>query len=89
MLAISIIPSMMHAIVFSYFWSVTHSLSVATIYHAAFDEIRDTIENSVGFGPLVQIWQMLLLTILGLILLWKGKWAQLKIFQDENRRRLK
>jgi membrane protease YdiL (CAAX protease family) len=83
LLAISIIPSMMHAIVFSYFWSAVHSLAVATIYHAAFDEIRDTIESSVGFGPLVEIWQMLLLTILGLILLWKGKWTQLKIIQDK------
>lgn len=77
-LAISIIPSMMHAIVFSYFWSTSSSLAVVTIYHAAFDEIRDTIENSVGFGPLVELWQMLLLTMIGAILLWKGKWKKLE-----------
>jgi membrane protease YdiL (CAAX protease family) len=82
-LAISIIPSMMHAVIFSYFWSTSSSLLVATIYHAAFDEIRDTIQTSVGFGPMVQVWQMLLLTIIGAVLLWKGKWKKLE--QIRNR----
>ena len=44
------------------------------VYHAAFDEIRDAISYSIGFGPLVDIWQMLTLTILGGLLLWKGNW---------------
>jgi hypothetical protein len=35
------------------------------------------------------IWQILFLAILGLILLWKGKWTQLRIIQNKNRRRLK
>lgn len=84
LLAISIIPSMMHAIVFSYFWSTSYSLAVVTVYHSAFDEVRDTLESSIGFGPIVEIWQMLLLTILGLILLWKGKWTQLRIIQNKK-----
>ena len=83
MLAISIIPSMMHAIVFSYFWTTSNSLVVVTVYHSAFDEIRDTAQSSVGLGPLVEIWQMILLTIVGLIFLWKVRWAQLKIIQDK------
>jgi uncharacterized protein len=77
MLAVSLIPSMMHAIVFAYIWTVTQSLAVVTVYHAAFDEIRDEIEGSIGFGPLVDIWQMLTLTILGGLMLWKGNWKQL------------
>ncbi|MGB3757455.1 MAG: type II CAAX endopeptidase family protein [Rivularia sp. (in: cyanobacteria)] len=76
--AISIVPSMMHAVIFSYFWSTSSSLLVATIYHAAFDEVRDTIEHSIGFGPLVQVWQMLLLTIVGATLLGKSKWKKLE-----------
>lgn len=55
---------------------------VATIYHAAFDEIRDTIDTSIGFGPMVQVWQMLLLTIIGAILLWKGKWNKLEYIRN-------
>ncbi len=77
-LAISIVPSMMHAVIFSYFWSASSSLLVATIYHAAFDEVRDTVENIVSLGSLAQLWQMLLLTFIGAILLWKGKWKKLE-----------
>ena len=57
----------MHAIVFAYIWSSTQSLAVSTVYHAAFDEVRDTLEGSVGLGPLSQNWQMLILTILGIL----------------------
>lgn len=69
MLAVSLVPSMMHAIVLAYIWTVTQSLAVVSVYHAAFDEIRDAIAPSLGFGPLVKIWQMLTLTILGLSLI--------------------
>jgi uncharacterized protein len=71
---ISLIPTIMHAVVFAYIWSSTQSLAVVTVYHAAFDEVRDTLEGSVGLGPLSQNWQMLILTILGIALLWKAKW---------------
>ncbi|MDQ1255147.1 MAG: protease family protein, partial [Euryarchaeota archaeon] len=57
-------------------WSSTQSLAVSTVYHAAFDEVRDTLEGTVGLGPLSQNWQMLILTILGIALLWKGKWKK-------------
>jgi membrane protease YdiL (CAAX protease family) len=77
MLVVSLIPGMMNAIVFAYIWTVTQSLAVVTVYHAAFDEIRDAIKASIGFGSLVNIWQMLTLTILGGLLLWKGNWKQL------------
>ncbi|MEG4487154.1 CPBP family intramembrane glutamic endopeptidase [Microcoleus sp. D2_18a_B4] len=77
MLAITLIPSMMHAMIYAYIWTVTQSLAVVTVYHAAFDEIRDAIEASIGFGSLVEIWQMLTLTVLGGLLLWKGNWKQL------------
>jgi membrane protease YdiL (CAAX protease family) len=75
-LLISLIPTIMHAVVFAYIWSSTQSLAVATVYHAAFDEIRDSLERSVGFGPLAQYWNMVILTILGVTLLWKAKWKK-------------
>jgi membrane protease YdiL (CAAX protease family) len=73
---ISLIPTIMHAVVFAYIWSSTQSLAVSTVYHSAFDEVRDTLERSVGLGPLSQNWQMLILTILGIALLWKAKWKK-------------
>ena len=66
----------MHAVVFAYIWSSTQSLAVSTVYHAAFDEVRDSIEGTIGLGPLSQNWQMLILTILGIALLWKAKWKK-------------
>jgi membrane protease YdiL (CAAX protease family) len=75
-LAVSLIPTVMHAVVFAYIWSTTQSLAVATVYHSAFDEVRDTLEGSVGFGPLADYWQMVVLTILGLVVLWKAKWGK-------------
>jgi uncharacterized protein len=75
--SISIIPSMLHAVIFAFIWSKTKSLAVATVYHAAFDEVRDTMENSVGFGPLVNNWQMAVIIITGGLLLWKADWKKL------------
>jgi uncharacterized protein len=74
---ISIIPSMLHAVIFAFIWSKTKSLAVATAYHAAFDEVRDALENSVGFGPLVNNWQMVVIIIAGGLLLWKADWEKL------------
>lgn len=76
-LLVSLIPAMMHAVIFGYIWTATQSLAVATVYHAGFDEVRDTIEASVGFGPLADPWQMIMLTIIGAGLLWKGNWKRL------------
>jgi uncharacterized protein len=75
--AISIIPAMLHAVIFAFIWSKTKSLAVATVYHAAFDEVRDALENSVGFGPLVNNWQMVVIVVVGSLLLWKADWEQL------------
>jgi len=73
-LLLTFIPTILHAVIFAYIWSVSGSLAVNTFYHAAFDEVRDSLQNTVGFGPLVEIWQMLLITLVGIGLLWKGKW---------------
>ncbi len=75
-LLISLIPAIMHAVVFAYIWSSTQSLALSTFYHAAFDEVRDSLEGSVDFGTLAQNWQMVILTFLGVALLWKAKWKK-------------
>jgi uncharacterized protein len=74
---VSIVPSMLHAVIFAFIWSKTKSLAVVTVYHAAFDEVRDTLESSVGFGPLVNNWQMAVIIITGGLLLWKADWNKL------------
>jgi uncharacterized protein len=74
---LSIIPSMLHAVIFAFIWSKTKSLAVVTVYHAAFDEVRDALENSIGFGPLVNNWQMIVIIITGGLLLWKADWEKL------------
>jgi uncharacterized protein len=76
-LLVSIIPSMLHAVIFAFIWNKTKSLAVVTVYHTAFDEVRDALEDSVGFGPLVNNWQMIVIIITGGLLLWKTNWKQL------------
>ena len=71
---ISIVPAVMHAIIFAYFWDRSGSLAVATVYHSAFDEIRDSLQKGVGFGPIVDPWQMAVITLTGGYLLFKGNW---------------
>jgi membrane protease YdiL (CAAX protease family) len=78
MLGFSLIPSMMNGVIYAYVWASTQSLAVATAFHSAFDETRDTLESTVGFGPFVDLyWQNGLLTLLGAFLLWKGNWKNL------------
>ena len=74
-LIISLIPTILHAVVFAYFWSGS-GLAVATVYHSAFDEVRDTLQSKIGFGPLVEPWQMISLSILGGVLIWKSGWIK-------------
>jgi uncharacterized protein len=75
-LLVSFVPTVMHAIVFAYIWSRSASLPVATFYHSAFDEVRDTLEGTVGLGPLGQNFQMLALTVLGLLALFRANWSR-------------
>lgn len=75
---VSLIPAMMNATLFAYVWKATQSLAVASVYHSAYDEVRDALERSVGFGPLVSIWEMAVTTIFGAILLWKANWEPLR-----------
>lgn len=71
-LVISLLPTVMHALVFAYLWSSSQSLAVATFYHVMFDEVRDTLEDTVGLGILGQYFQMLVLTVLGILILWQS-----------------
>jgi uncharacterized protein len=81
---LSIIPSMLHAVIFAFIWSKTKSLAVVTVYHAAFDEVRDALENTIGFGSLVNNWQMMVIIIVGGILLWKADWEKLLLKPVSN-----
>lgn len=76
-LAVSFIPTIMHAVVFAFIWMRTGSLAVSTIYHVSFDEVRDTLGEEVGLGSFGQNWQMLVLTLLGVLLLVKAPWKKL------------
>jgi len=75
---ISLFPAMMNAVLFAYVWMASQSLAVASVYHSAYDEVRDALERGIGFGPLVNIWQMSVTLIFGAILLWKADWSPLR-----------
>lgn len=77
LIAITLIPAMLHAVIFAYIWAKTESILVVSVYHAAVDEVRDALENGVGFGPLVEVWQMVVIILAGGWLLWKADWKKL------------
>jgi len=75
---VSLIPAVLHAVIFAWFWQASGSLLVATFYHVAFDEVRDSLQTVAGFGWLAENWQMLAITLLGSALLWKARWPGLQ-----------
>jgi len=79
---ISLLPAVMNAILFAYVWTASQSLAVASVYHSAYDEVREALEKSIGFGPLVSIWEMAVTTIFGVVLLWKANWTPLLSRKD-------
>ncbi len=65
------------AVIFSYIWAKSQSLAVTTVYHSAYDEIRDTMEVTTGMAPITELWTNLVITIVGIILLLKVNWKNL------------
>lgn len=78
----SAIPAILHGVVFAYIWMRSRSLAVATVYHLAFDGVRDSIHTTIGPGPIAGVWVVVLLVILGIIFLWKGNWRNLQEYAE-------
>lgn len=72
------IPGVLHGVIFAYIWSSSGSLAVATVYHAAYDGVRESLQMIVGFGAMTLLWVNVFIIILGVVLLLKGKWGNLK-----------
>ena len=73
-LAVSLVPTVLHAVIFAYLWNISGSLLVATVYHVLFDEIRDGLLQTVGLGFFGQNWQIIAISLLGAILLYRVNW---------------
>ena len=74
---INIVPSVMHAVIFSYGWAMSKSLGVATVYHAIYDSLRESMERTTGFAPITDLWTNVIITAIGLFLLLKADWKTL------------
>jgi hypothetical protein len=69
--------SVMHAVIYAYFRVMSGSIIVVTVYHLLYTSLRDTIWLSFGFGPVTQWWALIVVTLVGVLLLWKGNWGPL------------
>jgi membrane protease YdiL (CAAX protease family) len=78
----SAIPAILHGVVFAYIWMRSRSLAVATVYHLAFDGVRDSVHTTIGPGPIAGVWAAALLLILGIVFLWKGNWKNLQAYAE-------
>lgn len=67
-------------VVFAYIWSRSGSVAVASMFHAFNNGLKDSLQIvGIGLlGPLSSIWSSLVMLILGVILIWKGKWETLE-----------
>ncbi len=81
---LSIAPSALHGVIFAYIWTRTRSLGVATVYHSAVDTTRDSILILVGSGPVNSIWSTIMISVIGIILLIRGKWDSLEEFRSNG-----
>ena len=73
-LGVSLIPTVLHAVIFAYLWNVSGSIAVAIFYHVVFDEIRDGLIETIGLGALGQNWQVIPICLIGGILLYRTNW---------------
>ena len=78
--AVGAVPAILHGVVFAYIWTRSRSLAVAIVYHLAFNGVRDSIQTTIGSGPIAGVWAVALLVVLGIIFLWKGDWNNLEVY---------
>jgi len=78
------LPSILHGAIIAYFWVWSGSLAVVTVYHLAYDGIRDSIGYFIGGGDVSGFFGMLVSVLLGAILIWKGNWKKLEKFGYEK-----
>ncbi len=77
-LALNAVGGVLHGVIFAYIWVRSQSLAVATVYHAAYDGVRDSLSITLGLGPMTGLWANVVLVALGIFLLVKGDWRGLK-----------
>lgn len=75
-LLVSILPVVLHGVIFAYIWTRFRSLPVSSVYHAAYDGWRDGIGVAIGLGS-AALWANLLILLVGIFLLWRGNWSRL------------
>jgi membrane protease YdiL (CAAX protease family) len=77
-LLLSFVGGVLHGVIFAYIWMRGRSLVVSSVYHATYDGLRDSLALTVGLGPLTSWWSGLIIILVGVILLWRGKWNMLQ-----------
>jgi membrane protease YdiL (CAAX protease family) len=84
MLLVGILAGTMQGVIFAFVWARSASLAVVTVYHVAYDAIRDSIVVNIMTGPLVEWWASVIICVVGALLLWKGDWRALAAPKPAN-----
>lgn len=80
-------PAILHGVIFAWIWWRTRSLALATLYHALYDGVRDSLAMTIGVhtngsNGLADLWPTVVICLLGLFLLWKGNWQGSVVRQE-------
>jgi len=71
------VPATLHGIFIAWLWHRSRSIAIATVYHTAYDGIRDSIQTTIGEGSSTSLIATAVLSLLGLLCLIFGKWEGL------------
>ena len=77
-LLLGFVGGVSHGVIFASIWMRGRSLMVSSVYHAAYDGLRDSLALTVGLGPLTSGWPALIIVLVGAALLWRGNWKRLQ-----------
>ncbi len=75
--AVGALAGIMSGVIYAYFWMRSGSLLVTTVYYTLYTGLRDAIWITIGFGYITQAWPLIVVTIVGIFLIFKGDWRQL------------
>lgn len=77
-LLLGFVSGVLLGVIFAYVWMRARSLVVSSVYHAAYDGLRDSLSITIGLGPITIWWSGLIIVLAGAALLWRGKWNMLE-----------
>jgi membrane protease YdiL (CAAX protease family) len=77
-IGVAALAALMHGVIYAYFWVRSGSIIVVSLYHLLYAGLRDTMWLTMGFGYITQWWGLVIVSLVGAYLIWRGDWTPLR-----------